>query len=678
MRVLADFLEAQRDRLLELLAQRVQATLASAELTRSELIDHFPTILGDVVQALLDGNSPTVQLLSTHRAADAHGAQRLRIGFDLNAVVREYGLLRDCIFELLEGAGVVPSLPELRILSDCISAATADSVIRYVREREDGATAQRQLAEVAQRAEEERYRTLFESIDDGFCLVEIILDELGEAVDYRFITTNAAFAVQTGIVGAVGKTALELVPGIARSWFHRYGVVAATGQAMRFEDHEPALGRWFDVYASRVGAPALRQVAIVFKDISERKRIEKERARLFRLESAARHAAEEASRLRDEFLTTVSHELRTPLTAILGWARMLRVGSIAAEKRDQALETIERNARAQAQLIDDLLDVSGILAGKLRLEIIAVDVHAIVAAALETVRPAAEAKGIHLQATLAADGTVMADPHRLQQVAWNLLANAVKFTPGGGSVQVQVERQASSVAITVADTGVGIPRDFQPHVFERFRQADGAPTRAHGGLGLGLAIVRQLVESHGGTVSVFSEGEGRGASFTVRLPLAVVRRPEPVSPPGLEQALRSQGISCPPELDGLHVLVVDDEVHTRELLRTLLEPHGVHVRLAGSAAEGLHLLAARPPDLLLSDIDMPAEDGYALIANVRQLPADAGGEVPAVALTTYARMEDRTRALLAGYNNHLAKPVEALELLAVVTSLARRSWKRGG
>ncbi|MBA3549021.1 MAG: response regulator [Nannocystis sp.] len=804
MSVLADLLAARRDGLLELLTQRVQATLASADLTRSELIDHFPAILRDVGQALLDGASPTEQVLATHHAADAHGAQRLRIGFDLNAVVREYGLLRDCIFELLGAAKVVPELHELRIVSDCISAATAHSVIRYVREREDGANAerrhlldmfeqapgfvcflrgrelvfelanaayfqlaghrevfgksvyealpelkdqghldlierafvsgrpfvgrgirvalqrepgaplsevfldlilqpirdvqgrvsgillqghdvsevkqqeaQRQLAEAAQRASEERYRTLFESIDDGFCLVEILFDESGEAVDYRFIETNAAFAGQSGLVGAVGKTALELVPGLARSWFHRYGVVAATGQSMRFEDHDPALGRWLDVFANRVGAPALRQVAIVFKDISERKRIEKERAHLFRLESAARQAAEEASRLRDEFLTTVSHELRTPLTSILGWARMLRVGTVAAEKRDQALETIERNARAQAQLIDDLLDVSSILAGKLRLEVTTVDVQSIVAAALETVRPAAEAKGIQLRATLAADGTVMGDPHRLQQVAWNLLANAVKFTPAGGRVQVLVERKKSAVEITVTDTGVGIASDFQPHVFERFRQADGAPTRAHGGLGLGLSIVRQLVESHGGTVSVFSEGEGRGASFTVGLPLAVARRPQPSAPAGREQ-LRAKGLPCPPELDGLHILVVDDESDTRELLRTLLEPHGVHVMLAASAAEGLQLVMAGPPDLLLSGLGMPKEDGYALITKLRQLPAEAGGEVPAVALTARACMEERSHALLAGFNNHISKPVEALELLAVVASLSRRSWKRGG
>lgn len=530
-------------------------------------------------------------------------------------------------------------------------------------------------AEAALRASEERYRRLFASIDDGYCLLQMILDDNGETVDYRFLEANSAFETHTGLAGAVGKTARELVPDLDDSWFRRYGRVAETGETARFEDYAPAMNRWFEVYATRAGPAELRQVALVFKDVSERKRNEANRAELFALESAARREAEAATRLRDEFLATVSHELRTPLTSILGWAQMLQLDGLSAEQRRHAIDTIERNARAQAQLIEDLLDVSSILAGKLRLEVQTVNIREIVEAALETVRPAAEARGVRLQATLASGATVMGDPQRLQQVVWNLLSNAVKFTPRAGRVQVLVERRDSSVEIVVADTGKGIAPEFQPHVFERFRQADGATTRRHGGLGLGLSIVRQLVEMHGGTVSVFSEGEDRGASFTVRIPLAVTLRREVETPETLRKEAAKQDLHCPPELAGLRVLVVDDERDTREMLGMLLRRCGVEVTLAASAAEALRSIEAERPDVLVSDIGMPGEDGYSLLEKLRKLPREAGGTLPAVALTAYARSEDRTRALLAGFNNHVAKPVEPLELLAVIASLSWRTRK---
>lgn len=816
------------------------------------------------------------------------------------------------------------------------------------------ATARRDAEALAERLRlrEERYRTVFASIDDGFCLIEVIRDAQGKTVDYRFLETNASFEAQTGLRDADGKTARELVPLLDESWFRLYGRVADTGESARFENHASAMeGRWFDVFASRVGSPERGEVAIVFKDITERKRgeqeraellvleqrargeaeterrkqhdlfmqapvgiailegaehrftfanaqyraliqgrdvvgktlhealpdvqgqgfdrlldqvmttgepfvateaavqlehhvgedrlyldftyspmrnvdgeiggvlvstvditeqvlarrqveslarqvqrseaelrlaidaipllvsfvtaderyrlvntayedwfgltqqalvgrsvrdvigeaayavlgpyvrralagerltfvqydvpyrhggvrdvkvtfvprrdaadivqgylaileditqqrrVEEERESLFARERVAREEAETASRLKDEFLATVSHELRTPLTAMLGWVQMLRAGSLPPEREARALETIERNARSQAQLIEDLLDLSRILAGKLGLEIKPLDLSTVVEAAIESIRPTAQTKDIRLQPALDTGGIVMGDPDRLQQVVWNLLTNAIKFTPRGGRVQILVECLESSVELTVADTGDGISADFLPHVFERFRQSDGSITRRKGGLGLGLSIVRQLVEMHGGTVSAASHGEGKGATFTVRLPLSVTRRR---SSSDLGTAAKPPVVTAerPKELEGLRLLVVDDEEDTREMLGILLGARGATVRLAASAEEGRAAFAVEQPDVIVSDIGMPGENGYAFLASLReQSPPDAL-QVPVIALTAYARSEDRTRALQAGFESHVAKPVEPDELIAVVASLARRARGR--
>jgi PAS domain S-box-containing protein len=384
--------------------------------------------------------------------------------------------------------------------------------------------------------------------------------------------------------------------------------------------------------------------------------------------------AQDANRLKDEFLATVSHELRTPLTAILGWSHMLRAGQLTGESAASAFETIERNARAQAQLIDDLLDVSRIITGKLRIDVRPVDPNSFIEAAVEAVRPAAAAKGVRLQKVMDTGVvTVSGDPVRLQQVIWNLLSNAIKFTPRGGRVQLRLERVNSHIEIGVSDTGAGIAPEFLPHVFDRFRQADMGTTRHHGGLGLGLAIVRHLVELHGGTVRAESEGPGRGATFTVLLPVAPVYAPEVAQVrvhPAARETLPAFG--CPDRLDGLKILVVDDEQDTREMLRAGLGQCGAEVTLAGAAAEALEEIRKSPPDVLISDIGMPDEDGYELMRKVRALPQGEGGRVPAIALTAYARTEDRLQALRAGYQMHVTKPVELTELAAVVASLAKR------
>ncbi|HEY8077665.1 MAG TPA: ATP-binding protein, partial [Labilithrix sp.] len=380
---------------------------------------------------------------------------------------------------------------------------------------------------------------------------------------------------------------------------------------------------------------------------------------------------ERANRTKDEFLATVSHELRTPLNAILGWVRMLRMGSLAPEKRERALETIERNANNQTQLIEDLLDVSRIISGKLRLDVGSVDLPSVVENAIEVVRPAAEAKGLAIRQTIDPNaGPILGDAQRLQQVLWNLLTNAVKFTAKGGSIHVAVRKRDSHVEIIVADDGQGIAPDFVTMMFERFRQADATPARKHGGLGLGLAIVRSLVELHGGTVKAESAGLGDGATFTVCLPISPLRSRSLERPPALRLVTTSSPqFECPQNLDGVHVLVVDDEVDARELLREMLSSCKARVDVASSVAEAIAFVEEHQPDVVVSDIGMPGEDGYVLIRKLRALPAAMGGRTPAVALTAYARFEDRTKALVAGFNMHVPKPVEPTELLAVLSSL---------
>jgi PAS domain S-box-containing protein len=393
----------------------------------------------------------------------------------------------------------------------------------------------------------------------------------------------------------------------------------------------------------------------------------------------ARRQAEDANRIKDEFLATLSHELRTPLTSILGWARMLRNGDLDEGTTKVAIETIERNAQSQAQLIEDILDVSRVITGKLRIEIEEVDLAPVIEEAINAVLPAAQAKGVELQHTLPPDvSLVSGDRSRLQQVVWNLLSNAVKFTPRGGRVQARLQRVDSHVEIVVADTGQGIAPTVLPHIFERFRQADSTSTRKHGGLGLGLAIVRHLVELHGGTVQAHSEGEGKGATFKVKMPLIAVRgtarlggRKEKRARPQV-----SEPFQCPPQLNDLHVLVVDDEEDARVLLRTVLESCGARVTAAASAPEALLALEKLRPDVLVSDIGMPLQDGYWLIENVRTLASERGGQTPAAALTAYVRVEDRTKILRSGFDLHMRKPVEPIELVTVVSNLARRTGRQ--
>ena len=390
-----------------------------------------------------------------------------------------------------------------------------------------------------------------------------------------------------------------------------------------------------------------------------------ERKVLLDSERQARAEAERTSQMKDEFLATLSHELRTPLTAILGWAQVLRRGSRGEDDLHRGLQTIERNARAQAQLIEDLLDMSSITSGKVQLEMVPLAPAAIAAAAIDTVLPAAEAKHIQVERDFdPAPGMVAGDANRLQQIIWNLLTNALKFTPRGGTVRVGVRRDGEYIAISVEDSGIGIAAGFLDHVFERFRQADATTTRKHGGLGLGLSIVKHLVEQHGGTVSAASEGEGRGARFTVRLPRKGGRAELPAAG---ATSLDTRGAAQ--DLSGLQVLVVDDEDDARELIKRILADCNADVLTAATATEALNLLQHARPDLMVSDLGMPEIDGYGLLDRIRALGPARGGDLPAIALTAFARSEDRIKALSSGFLAHISKPVEPNELIAKVAAM---------
>ncbi len=410
-------------------------------------------------------------------------------------------------------------------------------------------------------------------------------------------------------------------------------------------------------------------------DIEEQRQMANDRNEALERERAAREEAERIGHLKDEFLATLSHELRTPLTAILGWSQLLKRQHRDDPKLNEGLAVIERNSRMQSQLIEDLLDMSRIISGKMRIDVQSVNLVDVVTASIESVQPAADAKEIRIERILDSHAApVRGDANRLQQVLWNILNNAIKFTPRGGRVQVSLQRINSHVEISVTDNGDGISAEFLPHVFEQFRQADGSITRTHGGLGLGLAIVKNLVELHGGRVKARSGGTGHGSTFTVELPVMIVHAPAETD--GREHPARAETLTTPDfvhdtqALSGVTVLAIDDEEDARILIARVLSECQAIVFTAGSAAEGLQLLKQRRPDVILSDIGMPGEDGYEFIRHVRQLPDNQGGNTPAAALTAFVRSEDRMRALRAGYQTHLAKPVEPAELVTVVASLA--------
>ncbi|AUX41828.1 uncharacterized protein SOCE26_032530 [Sorangium cellulosum] len=438
------------------------------------------------------------------------------------------------------------------------------------------------------------------------------------------------------------------------------------------ERFESALRRAHDELERRVAerTAELAEANVTLKaEIAERERAEAEREALLASEQAARSKAEAADRLKDEFLTALSHELRTPLTAIVGWAQLLRTGMLDAATMQRGFDVIERNSWAELQVIEDLLDVSALVSGKMTLQAQPVRLATVVRAAFDGLKVAADAKGVSVSMALSPrDGKVWGDGSRLQQVVWNLLSNAIKFTPPGGNVAVSLEQIDSVAQIRVSDTGEGISEAFLPHVFERFRQADSAVLRQRGGLGLGLSIVRHLVEMHGGTVRGESDGVGKGATFTVHLPLMPAA--EEAAVPARAGAREGGEGACSPALSGLRVLVIDDEPDMRELMTSILERTGAEVRAAATAWEGFEMVEPWRPHVIVSDIGLPGDDGYALIRKIRALPVDRGGKTPAVALTARAGQHAREQTLSEGFEVHVSKPVEPSALIDVIARLA--------
>jgi PAS domain S-box-containing protein len=665
--VLRGFVKVARD---ETARKRLESTLRQREQQLAALVENAPDIISRFDRDLrCTYTSPAVQGVLGLPPEELVGKTHAEMGLppetcafldDTMRRVFETGRRESIEFSLtgLEGTRHYEAyaVPELG------ADGSVESIVAVSRD-----ITKRRLAEQALRESEARFRQFAEHLDDVFWVMEM--------PEQRVVYVSPAFerlwglspdAVYASHGAWVASIFPEDRPRVAKAFLQK----AHTGQYdEEYRIVRPdGVVRWIRdrCFPIKDESGRVRSVAGITDDITERRQAAAEREELLVREREARAAAEEANRLKNEFLATVSHELRAPLNSVLGWVGLLRGGHLQREQAETALETIERNARTQAQLIEDLLDVSRIITGRIRLDVRPVDPAAAARAAVDAVRPAAEAKGIELRKALDAGANlVYGDPERLQQVFWNLLSNAIKFTTEGGRVEVRLARVDSNVEISVSDTGAGIKPEFLPHVFDRFRQADGATTRRHGGLGLGLSIVRHLVELQGGSVSAHSEGEGRGATFVVRLPLAGVRR-------GAAEA-RDHDSAALPRLDGVRVLVVDDEPEARDLLRAIISRCGAEVTEAGSAAEALELVGRARPDVIVSDIGMPDEDGYILARRLRALPVGEGGATPAVALTAYTRAEDRASAIVAGYQMHVAKPVEAGELMAALATLSGRS-----
>ncbi len=709
---LATLLKERRDAIIaSFVAQVRRADLSPPGLSLVSLVDHIPSFLDEIAAELAAENGVTrgQDAADSSDIARQHGHQRWSLGYDVEGLIREYGVLRHCIIEAVKASGTQLSLEEFETLAKCLNVGVSEAARAYAHHRDDELQAQKATLEFLVEAGE----LLSSSLDYRSTLARLTRLLVPRLADWCAVHLDDG--TENMPIAHVDPAKAELVRELYRrypvpkdaDWGYPHVVQTGEPQLMtslpagfsvgiaRDAEHLAMLEKlgscsWI-VVPLKVQSTIFGALTLAFSDsgrhylhadlglaveVARRAAVAIDNARLYELSQKERSRFEAATRAKDEFVATVSHELRTPLNAILGWLRLMKNGALPEEKRAHAFDVIERNANAQNQLVADLLDISRITTGKMRINLTQVDMATIVGMAIDGIRPAAEAKGISIEVDIDASETVLrADGDRLEQVAWNLLSNAVKFTPKNGSVRVELRRVDSELELVVADSGEGIAPTFLPHVFESFRQSDATAARAHAGLGLGLSIAKHIVELHGGHIQARSDGAGRGASFTTRLPV----RPVTSTAIAGDRVPATKGPTEPEPLPvnatgvRVRVLVVDDDQDARDLLGFVLESCGMEVRSAGSAVEALTALETYDPDVIVSDIGMPGQDGYSLIRSIRMLPSESKKNVPAVALTAFARNEDRTRALVAGFNVHIAKPVEPATLVATVRDLAGHS-----
>jgi signal transduction histidine kinase/CheY-like chemotaxis protein len=700
------FLKESRDQIISRFVAAIQRKeLSPPGVSRSLLIDHIPRFFDEVVAEVgrLRALRVSRDAVDTSETARRHGEQRWELGYDLEALIREYGVLTHCIIDSATDAGVQLSNNEFDALAECFSVGVAEAATEYIKYRDEQLHAERANLHCL----EEAGQLLSSSLDYRSTLsrlTALVVPRLADCctVYLEGVDVEDMPIAHVNPAKAVAMRELFRKFPLPPDSHYGYPAVLRTGEPQWMHDVPPEF--WESVASSpehlhllrsldlsswmilplRVQENVFGVIALISSDskrryteqdlglateLARRAAVAIDNARLYDLSQQERSRVEAATRAKDEFVAVVSHELRTPLNAILGWIRIMRSGALDESKRAHAFDVIERNAEAQGRLVADLLDISRVITGKIRIHPAQLNLCDVVDMAVEGVRPAADAKRLSIEMTVDRENAVLrGDADRLQQVVWNLLSNAVKFTLKSGRVRVQLRRIDSDVELVVEDDGAGIEPEFLPHVFESFRQSDVGLSRSHGGLGIGLSITKHIVELHGGTIFAESAGRGLGSKFTVRLPIS----PLVSTTMGITRAAATKrqatDVELPHGLEGLRVLVVDDEPDARDLLTYLLETCGIEVRAAASATEAMRELERYAPHLIISDIGMPDEDGYTLIRSVRTLPNEKRS-IPAIALTAFARNEDRTRALVEGFNRHMAKPVEPKALVQAVVDL---------
>lgn len=707
MPTLVELIEQQQGAIIARFVSEVQQqALAPVDLPRPLLIDALPAFLSELTTELTSHSrvQSSQDAGDTSASARQHGEQRWSLGYNLEALIREYGVLRHSVVEAVKDAGGAFSADQMDVLAKRLNVAVSEAVSAYVSFRDaqlDSEKANlRFLVEASELLSSSLdYRSTLRRLADlcvpriaDWCVVHLE-DQSVDDMPIAHVDPSKVAAVRSvyhtypppsdsphGYAAAIRNGEAELVGHVESGLFEKVAhdpehlallrsLDACSWLVVPLRLQNAVFGALTLVYSESKRRYAASDATLA-GELARRAAIAIDNARLYQRSEEERSRVEAATRAKDEFAAVLSHELRTPLNAILGWTGLLRGGSLPEAKREHALEVIERNARAQSKLVSDLLDISGVITGKIRITPAQVDLANIVDLVVEGMRPAADAKRIQLRLELDRGSTLIrGDGERLQQVVWNLLSNAIKFTPKGGSIEVRLRRVESDIELVVADSGEGMDSALLPRVFDTFLQSDSSATRRHGGLGLGLSIASHIVELHGGSIQARSAGPGLGSTFVVRLPVApLVSATFAVSKVPARQEERDQG--NPPALQGLKVLVVDNDGDARDLVAQALEGWDIEVRLASSAREALAALASWTPDVLISDLGMPGTDGNALIRALRALPFPEKKRVPAIALSAFAHEDDRVQALAAGFDQYLSKPVELKTLLAAVAALA--------